>query len=93
HDTIAAEVRRGYARVQSLRQQRSLTAPAVASARSAYELHRDRIYDQQGLPLEAMQAMQTLATAELAQVDVEAAYSLAQLRLHTAIGNPIDLPE
>jgi outer membrane protein TolC len=93
HDTIAAEVRRGYARIQSLRQQRSLTAPAVASARSAYDLQRDRIYDQQGLPLEALQAMQTLATAELAQVDVEAAYSLAQLRLHTALGNPIDLTE
>jgi len=93
HDTIAAEVRRGYARVQSLRQQRALTAPAVASARSAYQLQRDRIYDQQGLPLEAMQAMQTLATAEFAQLDVEAAFSLAQLRLHTAIGNPIDLPE
>ncbi|HEY3517968.1 MAG TPA: TolC family protein [Gammaproteobacteria bacterium] len=92
-DTIAAEVRHGYARVQSLRQQRSLTGPAAASARSAYELHRDRIYDQQGLPLEALQAMQTLAAAELAQVDVEAAYSLAQLRLHTAIGNPIDLAE
>ena len=40
-----------------------------------------------------MQAMQTLASAELAQVDVEAAFSLAQLRLHTAIGNPIDVPE
>jgi outer membrane protein TolC len=92
HDTIAAEVRRGYARVQSLRQQRSLTAGAVASARSAYELQRERIYDQQGLPLEALQAMQTLASAELAQVDLEAAFSLAQLRLHTAIGNPIDLP-
>ena len=61
--------------------------------RLAYELQRDRIYDQQGLPLEALQAMQTLAGAELAQVDVEAAYSLAQLRLHTALGNPIDLTE
>jgi outer membrane protein TolC len=45
------------------------------------------------LPLEALQAMQTLAAAELAQVDVDAAYSLAQLRLHTALGNPIDLTE
>ncbi len=88
-DTIVAEVRRGYARVQSLRQQLTFAGPAVASARSAYELHRDRIYDQQGLPLEALQAMQALATAELAEIDTEAAYSLAQLRLHTAIGNPV----
>ena len=67
----------------------TFAGPAVVSARSAYELHRDRIYDQQGLPLEALQAMQALATAELARIDAEAAYSLAQLRLHTAIGNPV----
>jgi outer membrane protein TolC len=88
-DTIVAEVRRGHARVESLRKQLTFAGPAVVSARSAYELHRDRIYDQQGLPLEALQAMQALATAELAQIDAEAAFSLAQLRLHTAIGNPV----
>jgi outer membrane protein TolC len=88
-DTIVAEVRRGHARVESLRKQLTFAAPAVVSARTAYELHRDRIFDQQGLPLEALQAMQALATAELAQIDAEAAYSLAQLRLHTAIGNPV----
>lgn len=92
-DAIVAEVRRGHARVQSLRQQLSFARLAVGSARSAYELHRDRIYDQQGLPLEVLQAMQALATAELAQSDAEAAYSMAQLRLHTAIGNPVDLGE
>jgi outer membrane protein TolC len=54
-------------------------------------LQRDRIYDQQGLPLEALQAMQALASAELALIDAEAAYSVAQLRLHTAIGNPISI--
>jgi outer membrane protein TolC len=92
-DAIVAEVRRGHARVQSLRQQLTFAAPAVVSARAAYELQRDRIYDQQGLPLEALQAMQALATAELAEIDVETAYGLAQLRLHTAIGNPVDLEE
>lgn len=90
-DAIVAEVRRGYARVASLRQQLTFVGPAVVSARSAYELHRDRIYDQQGLPLEALQAMQALATAELARVEVQAAHSLAQLRLHTAIGNPVSI--
>ena len=90
-DTIVAEVRRAHARVQSLRQQLTFAGPAVVGARSAYELHRDRIYDQQGLPLEALQAMQALATAELSQIDAEAAYSLAQVRLHTAIGNPVSM--
>jgi hypothetical protein len=61
----------------------------VAHAQSAYSLQRDRIYDQQGLPLEAFQAMQLLATAELTLLDAQVSYSLAQIRLHTAIGNPI----
>jgi outer membrane protein TolC len=91
-DSIAEEVRRSHARVRSLREQLAFAGTAVERARSAYELHRDRIYDQQGLPLEALQAMQTVATAELAQLDVEAAYTLAQLRLQTAIGQPVEAP-
>jgi outer membrane protein TolC len=60
-------------------------------ATDAYELHRDRIYDQQGLPLEALSAMQALANAELARIDAVVSYDLAQIRLHTALGNPLDL--
>jgi outer membrane protein TolC len=63
----------------------------VVRAQSAYSLQRDRIYDQQGLPLEAFQAMQMLATAELTLLDAQASYSLAQIRLHTAIGNPVGI--
>jgi hypothetical protein len=52
-------------------------------------LNRSRIYDQQGLPLEALQAMQALATAELALLDATAAYDVAEIKLHTALGNPV----
>jgi outer membrane protein TolC len=88
-DAIVAEVREGYARVRSLRAQLGLADRAVERAREAYTLHRERIYDQQGLPLEAMQAMQTLATAEVTRLGLGAAYSVAQLRLHPALGNPV----
>jgi outer membrane protein TolC len=70
--------------------QLELSTSTVDRAREAYNLQRDRIYDQQGLPLEALAAMQTLATAELAGVELRAAYSLAQIQLHTALGNPVD---
>jgi outer membrane protein TolC len=90
-DAIEAEVRTSYARVRSLREQRGFAGSAVMRARSAYSLQRDRIYDQQGLPLEAFQAMQMLATAELTLLDAQVSYSLAQIRLHTAIGNPVQL--
>ena len=90
HASIAAEVRAAHARLRSLKQQLEFTAPAAARAEQAYLLHRERIYDQLGLPLEALQAMQTLAAAEITHLDVLVAYALAQVRLHTALGNPID---
>jgi outer membrane protein TolC len=90
-DSITAEVRTGYARVRSLREQLGFAESAVARAQSSYNLQRERIYDQQGLPLEAFQAMQLLVTAELTRLDTQVGYSLAQMRLHTAIGNPVEL--
>lgn len=90
HDAIVAEVRSEYARVQSLRGQMQFAELAVARARQAYTLNRERIFDQQGLPLEALSAMQALATAELTHLETRTAYTLAQIRLHTALGSPID---
>ncbi len=90
HDAIVAEVTAAHAGVQSRREQLPLAEAAVRHARESYELQRERIYDQQGLPLEAQQAMQALANAELARIDAAVAYDLAQIRLHTALGNPLE---
>jgi outer membrane protein TolC len=90
-DAIIAEVRTAHARVRSLREQLGFADSAVVRAQSSYSLQRERIYDQQGLPLEAFQAMQLLSTAELTQLEAQVAYSLAQVRLHTALGNPVEL--
>ena len=90
HDAIVAEVREAYASTRSRRGQLPLADAAVEHATQAYELHRERIYDKQGLPLEALQAMQALATAELGRIDALVAYDLAQIRLHTALGNPLE---
>jgi multidrug efflux system outer membrane protein len=89
-DSIAAEVSEDYARVRSLKQQVGLAGLAVAHAQQAYALNRSRIYDRQGLPLEAQQAMQALAAAEVAELQARVDYALAQIRLHTALGNPLD---
>lgn len=89
-DAIAAEVRESYARVVTLMRQIELADLAVAHAQRAYELNRTRIFDQQGLPLEALQSMQTLATAELGGLEVRAAASIAQMKLHTVLGSPLD---
>lgn len=88
-DAIIAEVRQEDARVRSFARQLELAAAAIERAGQAYELNRTRIFDQEGLPLEALAAMQTLATAELAALDALVAYDLAQIRLHTALGSPL----
>lgn len=88
-DAIAAEVRESYARVVSLKSQVALADVTVTHAQRAYELNRTRIFDQQGLPLEALAAMQALATAELGALEARAGLAVAQLRLHTVLGNPV----
>jgi outer membrane protein TolC len=88
-DAIAAEVRESYARVVSSKRQIALADTAVQHAQRAYELNRTRIFDQQGLPLEALQSMQMLASAELGALEARAGSSVAQLRLHTVLGNPL----
>jgi len=89
-DSIVAEVREGHARLRSFAAQLEFARSAVARAEQAYRLNRDRIFDQQGLPLEALQAMQTLAAAELADLEARVGHSHAQIRLHTVLGNPLD---
>jgi outer membrane protein TolC len=88
-DAIAAEVRESHARVVSLRRQVELADVALGHAQRAYELNRTRIFDQQGLPLEALAAMQALANAELSAVEARAGLSVAQIRLHTVLGSPL----
>ena len=91
HDAIVAEVRSAFASTRSRRSQLPLADDAVARASEAYALHRERIYDQQGLPLEALAAMLSFANAELARIDAVVSYDLAQIRLHTALGNPLEV--
>ena len=86
---IVAEVREGYAHVLSLRAQMNLSSMAGARAQRAYELNRERIYENQGLPLEALQAMQALADIQLMSLESLVGYSLAQVQLHTVLGNPV----
>jgi outer membrane protein TolC len=89
-DSIVAEVREGHARVRSFAGQLEFAAAAVARADRAYRLNRDRIFDRQGLPLEALQAMQTLTAAEFADLDARVGLAVAQIRLHVLLGNPLD---
>jgi outer membrane protein TolC len=88
-DVIVSQVRASFARVVSLGEQVEFTAMAAERAERAYLLNRERIFENEGLPLEALQAMQALADVQLMNVEALVAYSLAQIELHTALGNPV----
>ena len=89
-DRIVAEVRDAFAQIRSLKQRMALSQTASERAERAYALNRERIFENEGLPLEAVRAMQALADVQLVNLDQTVRYSLAQMRLHTAVGNPLE---
>ena len=61
---------------------------AVTKARRSYALNRTRVFENQGLPIETLQAIQSLATAQSLHRDAVIDYNLAQFQLYTALGQP-----
>jgi outer membrane protein TolC len=88
-DQIVVEVRSAYLQVRSQRRQLELSQQAVAIANNAYTLVSERIFEHQGLPLEVLQSMQSLADAQSLHLQTLINYNLAQIQLHSALGNPI----
>jgi outer membrane protein TolC len=85
-DSIVAQVRQSYAQVNSRQRQIAIAEEAVKSARQSYELNRNRIFEKQGLPIEVLQAIQSLNAARQLYVDTVTDYNQAQFRLLTAVG-------
>lgn len=85
-DAIVAEVRQARAQVDSRRRQMAIAEEAVKSALESYELNRSRIFEKQGLPIEVLQAIQSLAAARRLHVDTVSDFNQAQFRLLTALG-------
>jgi outer membrane protein TolC len=83
---VVAEVRMAYAEFRSAARQLDLAKRAVDSARKSYELSNERIFEHQGLPLEALQSIKALAEAEALHLSIAAKYNLAQLKLLSASG-------
>jgi outer membrane protein TolC len=83
---IIAEVRSAHASMESAERRMSITRSAVSRARKANSLNQERIFENQGLPLESLQAMQAMARAEELNLRAATDYNLAQLRLFVATG-------
>ncbi|VGO20059.1 TolC family protein [Pontiella sulfatireligans] len=90
---IAAEVRMAYAQFSGAQRQLGLAKRAVDSARKSYELNNERIFENSGLPLEALQSVKALAEAESLYLAVATKYNMSQLRLVSATGKGLSAPK
>lgn len=75
-----------HAQVQLRRQQIETARDAVRTARRSYDKNLDRIENGQGLPIEALQAMQALAQAQRDYLRAVTDFNIAQFTLERALG-------
>ena len=91
-DQVAQEVAEANVQVGMRRQQMEMAQNAIASARDSYQRNIDRIRDGEGLPIEALQSIQALETAQRAYLNAVANYNRSQLQLQWALGWAVTSP-
>jgi outer membrane protein TolC len=89
-DLITTEVTQAYHQVQAEHQRMQLAQANVEQADDSYRRNLLRIEGLEGLPLEALQAVQAVASARRNDFATIAAYNRAQAQLLRAIGSPIE---
>ena len=87
-DRVASEVTQAYVQVKAREKQIALGAAAVQRSSRSLDLNLTRIYERQGLPIEVLQAIQSLATTRKLYLDAVIDHNQAQFRLYTALGQP-----
>jgi outer membrane protein TolC len=88
-DTVARDVAEAEARVRT-RFARIATAQAgVEAARASFDRNFTRIREAQGLPIEVLQAIQSLEVNQRELVDATVDYNVAQFQLQRALGWPV----
>lgn len=85
-DRVAREVTEAHAQVTQRQQRIELARRGVAAAEKSYALNIQRIENAQGLPIEVLQAIQALATAQRAYLNAVVDYNIAQFELCRATG-------
>ena len=90
-DTIAAEVTDAYVRLQGRYRSISVAKNNVEESLQSFNLNMTRIRGGEGLPIEALQAIQSVAKARSAYLDAVVVYNKTQFELLRALGNPIGI--
>lgn len=91
-DQVAQEVAEANVQVAMRRQQMEMAQNAIASARDSYQRNIDRIRDGEGLPIEVLQSIQALESAQRAYLNAVANHNRSQLQLQWALGWPVTSP-
>lgn len=89
-DQVAREITQAHSKVRNRSQQVSILQNAIASAETSYQRNVERIRDGQGLPLEALQSLQALETANQELLNALSAHNVAQFTLQWALGWPVN---
>jgi len=87
-DKVAENVAIAHARVESRRRQVEIGQEAIELGRKAYQLNRTRIFENQSLPIEALQSIGALNAAQQLYIDAVIDHNQAQYALFTAMGQP-----
>lgn len=89
-DRVAREIVEAHEQVQHRQQRIRITQQAIQAAEDSYHRNLRRIREGQGLPIEVLQSVQALETAQRAYLNAVIDYNQAQFRLQWAIGWPVD---
>ncbi len=83
---ISAEVAGAFSSVRHRNTRIGIARDTVVRAQRSYELNRSRVFENQGLPIEVLQAIQSLVVARSSYLDSLVDYNIAQFQLYTAVG-------
>ncbi len=89
-DRVAAEVAEAHAQVTARQGQINLAKQGITAAGDSCRRNSERIRNAQGLPIEALQSVLALNTAQRQYVRTVADYNRAQFNLERALGWPIN---
>jgi outer membrane protein TolC len=88
-DRVAREIVESLTQVQARQRQIAMAEEGIAAAQRSYQRNLERIRHGQGLPLEALQAIQALDAAQRDYLRAVIDYNAAQFRLVWALGWPV----
>lgn len=92
-DQVAREISEAYSQVLHRSERLTITQASIQSAQDCFQRNVGRIRDGQGLPLEVLQSVQALESAQRAYLQSVVAYNEAQFRLQWSLGWPVFAPD